>query len=89
MTVWDYPADFGNAFMEDADGNGIPFTVTDSGEYWSHNYTKIMFPVSVPAFGYTTVRLRQMEDGESHIAWPFSGFITVMFGAGTLMSCQS
>ena len=74
VTVWDYPADFGKAFMEDADGNGIPFAVIDSGEYWSHNYTKIMFPVKVPAFGYTTVKLRQMEEGEGHIAWPFSGF---------------
>jgi alpha-mannosidase len=52
----------------DAKGNPVDFCITESGNgYWGHVFTKLQVRASVPAFGYTTLILRQKAD-EGHVA---------------------
>ena len=60
--VWDYPGDFGRVYVTDAGGNKVPFQITAHGHhYWGHHFTKLLIMAEVPAFGYTTYILRQMD----------------------------
>ncbi len=60
ITVWDYSDDLGRAVMTDADGNEIPFCVLRSGNgYWGHHFAALLVKAKLPAFGYTTVILKQ------------------------------
>ncbi|MGI6201926.1 MAG: alpha-mannosidase [Eubacteriales bacterium] len=62
VTVWDYPGDFGRVYVTDAGGNKVPFQITAHGHhYWGHHFTKLLIMAEVPAFGYTTYILRQMD----------------------------
>ncbi|MBO4422251.1 MAG: alpha-mannosidase [Clostridia bacterium] len=69
LTVWDYAEGFADAMMTDADGAEIPFSVLEQGRgYWGHSYSTLLVRAAVPAFGYTTVILKQREkDGHKHI----------------------
>ena len=51
---------------ESADGDTTDAQVLESGVYWGHRFVRVAFPANVPAFGYTTVLLREvtLEDGE-------------------------
>ncbi|MGI6174062.1 MAG: glycoside hydrolase family 38 C-terminal domain-containing protein [Christensenellales bacterium] len=63
LTVWDYRGDLARVYMQDADGNEIPFCLLDNTlqKYWDHRYFRVLARVTVPAVGYTTVVLRQRE----------------------------
>ncbi len=62
ITVWDYTPGFENAVMADFDGNDVPFAVLNSGNgYWGHSYSTLLVKASVPAYGYTTLILKQRE----------------------------
>lgn len=65
ITVWDYTEGFENAEMTDVDGNEVPFAVLNSGNgYWGHRFSTLLVKASVPAYGYTTLILKQRdEDG--------------------------
>jgi Alpha-mannosidase len=62
VTVWDYPADFGRAYITDAKGREVPFQfITNGQHYWGHNFTKLLVLAEVPAFGYNTLIIRQRD----------------------------
>ena len=62
VTVWDYPADFGRAYIDDSEGREVPFQLLSNGQhYWGHNFTKLLIQAEVPAFGYKTYIIRQRE----------------------------
>lgn len=69
ITVWDYRNGFSDAVMTDADGKEIPFCVLNEGNgYWGHQFATLMVKASVPAFGYTTVILKQrVPDGHKTV----------------------
>lgn len=69
ITVWDYQNGFADAVMTDADGAEIPFCVMNEGNgYWGHRFATLLVKASVPAFGYTTVILKQREaDGHKTV----------------------
>ncbi len=62
ITVWDYTPGFDDAVIEDKDGKNVPFAVLNSGAgYWGHSYSTLLVKADVPAFGYTTLILKQTE----------------------------
>ncbi|MBQ7699231.1 MAG: alpha-mannosidase [Clostridia bacterium] len=69
ITVWDYWNGFSDAVMTDADGAEIPFCVMNEGNgYWGHQFATLLVKASIPAFGYTTVILKQREpDGHKTV----------------------
>ena len=63
VTVWDYPYDLSLVAIVDANDKPVDFCISESGNgYWGHTYTKIQVRAKVPAFGYTTLILRQKAD---------------------------
>lgn len=63
ITVWDYPGDLRRLALSDANGNPLEFQALNfrPETYWDHKFFRILVKVKVPAFGYTTVVLRQKE----------------------------
>lgn len=62
ITVWDYREGFADAVITGVDGEELSFCVMNEGNgYWGHQFATIMVKLSVPAFGYTTVILKQRE----------------------------
>ena len=65
ITVWDYVGDNAQTIITDAQGNELRFTLTEdmttpqSKKYWGHTFKKYLVEVNIPAFGYTTVVVKQ------------------------------
>ena len=62
ITVWDWPGD--PALLEITDAQGNPLScerTSEIQEYWAHKYFTLLVSVCVPAFGYTTVVLKEKE----------------------------
>ena len=60
ITVWDYNFDKAQVMFTDSEGETLEFCHLESGNgYWSHSFTKYAVKVKIPAFGYTTVILKQ------------------------------
>jgi len=56
ILLWDWEDSHHHIACHDAEGNGIPVEVDPQTEiYWQHSATKILVPVSIPAYGYTTL----------------------------------
>lgn len=65
LTIWDWPGSLPLLDVTDAKGNEIPFErVTEFRDYWSHRYFEVLVTVEVPAYGYTTVVLKEKEPTE-------------------------
>ena len=63
ITIWDYPGNMRMLSLSDADGNPLEFQTLNfrPETYWDHKFFRILVKVAVPAFGYTTVVLREKE----------------------------
>lgn len=62
LTVWDWNYDENRAKFADTDGNTIPYKITAGGShYWGHQFKKFALHVKVPAFGYATYTLDELE----------------------------
>lgn len=62
LTIWDWPGDIELMSITDVSGKELPFQRTSGWEnYWSHRYFSVMVNVTVPAYGYTTVVLREKD----------------------------
>lgn len=63
ILLWEWYGDVDRIQITDAEGSEIPCQVLDRGfhEYWFHNYMKLLVQVSVPGFGYTTLKLMEGE----------------------------
>ena len=66
ITVWDWVGDLRRIQVKDFLGNAVPFQLVDHElqKYWDHQYFRILVDTSVPALGYTTITLSQMEAEE-------------------------
>lgn len=66
ITVWDWTGDMQNICLEDFEGHSLDFELLDSSwkRYWDHMYFRFLASVKVPAFGYTTVVLKETELSE-------------------------
>jgi len=86
IAVWDWGFDLSRVKMLDGDMNEIAFQVTDPHpwKYWDHMFFRVIIPVKVPAYGYTTVVLteRELEDypmpfnhNDNWVEKPFDNYI--------------
>jgi alpha-mannosidase len=66
ITVWDWTGDMRYIRVEDFGGCPIDFVLLDKHleRYWDHQYFRFQASVKAPAFGYTTVVLREVEPSE-------------------------
>jgi len=72
ITVWDWPGKLPNACFTGADGEPLEF-VPLSGDfewYWNHFFMRFLVRVKLPAFGYTTVVLKEKVTQQ----YPFNSF---------------
>lgn len=63
LTVWDWVGDIRRLYVTDAEGNPVEFALIDGGlqQYWDHKYLRLLVKLTLPAFGYATVAVRQRE----------------------------
>ena len=63
ITVWDWVGDMRRVSVEDENGNDVQFALVDGGlqHYWDHKFFRVLVKISVPAFGYRTVVLKEKE----------------------------
>ncbi|MCL2880220.1 MAG: hypothetical protein FWF29_08255, partial [Treponema sp.] len=68
ITVWDWIYDMRRIEITDASGEVLPFQLLDKDQinYWAHMYFRCIVPVDVPAFGYTTIVLKEAEMGKQY-----------------------
>ena len=65
LTIWDWPGNMDFMEITDIAGNRLPFERASGWQvYWGHRFFRVRVTVKVPAYGYTTVMLREKEDGE-------------------------
>ncbi|WP_418558122.1 glycoside hydrolase family 38 C-terminal domain-containing protein [Hominenteromicrobium sp.] len=85
LTVWDWNFDLRQIEIRDADGGALEFQLVDEAlqQYWDHKYFRILVKATVPAFGYTTIRLTEKElevypfylQGEIRTSKPFENLV--------------
>ena len=70
ITVWDHNVDDSQVIITDKDGHELEFVLAEDVKksvYWGHTFKKYMVRVCVPAFGYSTLIVRQKQcEGHLH-----------------------
>jgi len=68
LTVWDWNYDLGRIEVAEAGGNTLPFQLLDREQrkYWDHHYIRVIAQAEIPAFGYTTLVVREAEMGKQY-----------------------
>ena len=68
LTVWDWVYDMRRIELIDASGKILPFQLLDKEQinYWAHMFFRLIVPIEVPGFGYTTVVLKEAEMGKQY-----------------------
>ena len=61
ITLWDYTGDLGRLEAVDSKGQALPLQLAPGmpKKYWDHWYASVFVRVSVPAFGYAVIALRE------------------------------
>ncbi len=60
LTVWDWPGNLALVEITDEHGNILPSEcISEQQIFWQHRYFEALVMVKVPAYGYTTVILRE------------------------------
>ncbi|MDF2540761.1 MAG: Alpha-mannosidase [Herbinix sp.] len=69
LTIWDWTGDLRYLYLEDGNQKELSFQLLDTEQktYWDHKYFRVLVKAEVPAFGYTTVIMRQREPEEYQI----------------------
>lgn len=69
ITVWDWVGDMREISFTGPDGEELEFQLMDTTlqQYWDHKYFRVLVRAVIPAFGYTTVVLREKEPEEYRI----------------------
>lgn len=69
ITIWDWTGDMREIFFTGSDGKELEFQLLDTAlqQYWDHKYFRVLVWAVIPAFGYTTVVLREREPEEYRI----------------------
>jgi len=63
ITVWDWIWDLKRLAVFDHEGNPLEFQLKDHHmqDYWNHKYVRVYVNTEVPAMGYKTVVVRELE----------------------------
>ena len=63
LTVWDWMGDLRRIRFQDEKGNLLRFQLIDQKRelFWDHMFFRVLTEAEIPAFGYTTVILREAE----------------------------
>ena len=63
LRIWDWVGDIRRLRVTDAEGKPLEFAVIDGSfqKYWDHQFNRLLVRVKLPAYGYTTVVVRQAE----------------------------
>lgn len=61
ISVWDWSGDKNRLTCETTDGKKLVFAVGDNSGYWGHTFFELAVKVKVPAFGVTTVIMKEAE----------------------------
>ena len=63
LRIWDWTGDIRRLRVTDAEGKPLEFAVIDGSfqRYWDHQFNRLLVRVKIPAYGYTTVVVRQAE----------------------------
>jgi len=70
LIVWDWPGELSLLKISDAGGD-LPYQVIEAKKgYWGHDFTKLLVFAAVPAYGYTTLLLRESEPEKLTISMP-------------------
>lgn len=66
ITVWDWVGDLRDIAFTGPGGEELEFQLVDTAlqQYWDHKYFRVLVRADIPAFGYTTVVLREKEPEE-------------------------
>jgi alpha-mannosidase len=78
LVVWDWEGDPKRLVVKDAAGTVIahqvlpaePLGFFKAGEYWGHNYLRVIVPVQVPGLGTTTCTLSEAVPSELDLPMP-------------------
>lgn len=64
ITIWDWQGDTDRLLVKDAEGNKILHQLIDEGfnNYWGHDYLRLLIKSSVPACGYNTYLISEIDD---------------------------
>lgn len=64
ITVWDWEGDIEKIIVKDEKDNIISYQLVDRTfqSYWGHNYFRLLIDAKVPAYGYSTYILSELED---------------------------
>ena len=63
MLLWEWYGDPDRLEIIDAEGNPVEYQILDSGmhTFYYHNYMKLLLKLTVPGYGYTTIKLTEGE----------------------------
>ena len=63
LSVWDWTGDLKRIAVAGPNGEAVEYQLLDGElqQYWDHKFFRILVDVGVPAFGYTTVVLSEVE----------------------------
>ncbi len=63
LRVWDWVGDIRRLRVTDAYGNPAEFALIDGSlqKYWDHMFLRLLVKVKLPAFGYTTLVVKEAE----------------------------
>lgn len=61
MLLWEWYGDTDRLEITDEAGNRLEYQILEEGyhNYWYHNYMKLLVRLTVPGFGYTTIKLTE------------------------------
>jgi alpha-mannosidase len=80
FSLWDWPGDIERLRITDSDSQEIPFSVAGEPEkYWAHTCVRLTAFVTVPAYGYITLRITEGERRKAASPFPTGQHLTETF----------
>ncbi len=62
ITIWDWNGDVSRLVCENTKGENLPYSMRDpAGGYWGHSFVRFAVKVCVPAFGVSTLIVKEGE----------------------------
>ncbi len=69
LTIWDWEGDVSRLVCQTVDGNDLVFANQGKRDYWGHSNISLAVKVAVPAFGVTTVVVKEKEQTTLPLHW--------------------
>ena len=70
IVLWDWSYNLEHLVCRDETGNIVTHQVMDNGQYWGHEYTRVLIEAKVPAYGYSTYVVTEQQAIEPRIIFP-------------------